>query len=128
MVVSEGESTTEGSTAGPLCAVPMGWVGTHDHEAGTLVPRDLRVESQANFTALGRVPGDLAHEYIISGHEKGASESFWPYPSEWRLPGTLADYESPGVTMEFLDVANGREKARGGSKWIWPDCQTLLSN
>ncbi|KAF6166750.1 hypothetical protein GIB67_005626 [Kingdonia uniflora] len=100
-----------GSTAGPSCVVPVGWVGGHDHEAGTSVPRDLRIESQVDFVVLGRVPRDLAHEDIISGREKEVFELFWPYPSEWRLPGTLADYESPGITMEFLDVINEREKA-----------------
>ncbi|KAF6136508.1 hypothetical protein GIB67_035067 [Kingdonia uniflora] len=128
MVVSEGESMTEGSTARPSCTVPVGWVGGHDHEAGTSVPRDLRVESQADFVVLGRVPGDLAHEDIISGFEKGVSKSFGPYPSKWRLPGTVADYESPGITIEFLDVVNEREKTRGGSKSIWPDFQILASN
>ncbi|KAF6133953.1 hypothetical protein GIB67_040717 [Kingdonia uniflora] len=115
MVVSEGESSMEGSTAIPSSTVPVGWVGGHDHEAGTSVPRDLREESWAEFMLRVRVPGDLAHDDIISGREKGVFESFWPYPNEWRLPDSLADYESSGITMEFLDDVNEQKKARGGS-------------
>ncbi|KAF6156147.1 hypothetical protein GIB67_024117 [Kingdonia uniflora] len=49
MVVSEGESSTEGSTAVPPYVVPMGWVGGHDHEGGASVPRNLRADSRAEF-------------------------------------------------------------------------------
>ncbi|KAF6169395.1 hypothetical protein GIB67_002882 [Kingdonia uniflora] len=76
IVVSEGESMMEGSTASPSDVVLVGLVDGYDHEAGTSVPRNLRVESQVDFLVLGRVPGDLAHEDIISGREEGVSELF----------------------------------------------------
>ncbi|KAF6145893.1 hypothetical protein GIB67_028888, partial [Kingdonia uniflora] len=110
VVIFEGESTTEGSMAGSSGAMPVGFVGGNDHEAGTSVCHNLRVESQIDFVVLGRVPGDLAHKDIISGREEGVSELFWPYLREWRLVAMLADYESLGSQWSFwTSLMSGRK-------------------
>ncbi|KAF6169285.1 hypothetical protein GIB67_013715 [Kingdonia uniflora] len=122
------ESTTDGSSARPPCAIPPDWGGSHDHEADTSVPRDLEAEAGMNFMPHRRVSGDLAHGELISGRARGGSESFWPYPSEWRPPASLAEYETDGISMKYLDVVNERARASGGDVWIWPDYQTLAPN
>ncbi|KAF6162372.1 hypothetical protein GIB67_034136 [Kingdonia uniflora] len=87
----------------------------HDHEADTSVPRDLEVEARAEFMMRERVPRDTAHEAIICGRVRGISKTIWPYPSEWRLPGLLAEYESARIRMKYLDEVNERPRASGSS-------------
>ncbi|KAF6143684.1 hypothetical protein GIB67_021694 [Kingdonia uniflora] len=53
-----------------------------------------------------RVSGDLVYKATISGHARGDSESFWPYPSEYRLPTSLVEYETDEIAMEYLEVVN----------------------
>ncbi|KAF6134188.1 hypothetical protein GIB67_013585 [Kingdonia uniflora] len=101
--------------------------GRHDHEAGTYASRDLEVESRLDFLPK-KVLGDMAHESIINGCTRDSSETFWPYPSEWKPHASLAEYEIDEITMEHLDVINECARASGNDEWIWPYCPTLAPN